>query len=101
MLLVYCDVHPYYGMHIYILAVVMTQNPADRKETRLQLNTGHALTDIEGVEEALDSRIQPAPLVLSGFLLQIHQYLITKTAKDCSIMVALVPSADKEEDDEG
>lgn len=37
----------------------------------------------------------------SGFVLQIHQYLITKTAKDCSIMVALVPSSDKEEDDEG
>lgn len=33
--------------------------------------------------------------------LQIHQYLITKTAKDCSIMVALVPSSDKEEEDEG
>ncbi|XP_003973068.2 inositol-pentakisphosphate 2-kinase [Takifugu rubripes] len=32
---------------------------------------------------------------------KIHQYLITKTAKDCSIMVALVPSSDKEEDDEG
>ncbi|TWW62798.1 Inositol-pentakisphosphate 2-kinase [Takifugu flavidus] len=32
---------------------------------------------------------------------KIHQYLITKTAKDCSIMVALVPSSDKEEEDEG
>ncbi|CAF89733.1 unnamed protein product [Tetraodon nigroviridis] len=32
---------------------------------------------------------------------KIHQYLITKTAKDCSIMVALVPSGDKEEEDEG
>lgn len=42
-----------------------------------------------------------APSPPSGFVLQIHQYLITKTAKDCSIMVALVPSTDKEEEDEG
>lgn len=49
--------------------------------------------------QALHSRAQPPPLL--GFVLQIHQYLITKTAKDCSIMVALVPSNDKEEEDEG
>lgn len=53
----------------------------------------------QSARQAFRSRAQPPPLL--GFVLQIHQYLITKTAKDCSIMVALVPSSDKEEEDEG
>ncbi|TNN60725.1 Inositol-pentakisphosphate 2-kinase [Liparis tanakae] len=33
--------------------------------------------------------------------LHVHQYRVAMTAKDCSIMVALVPSGEEEEDDEG
>ncbi|KAM9860257.1 inositol-pentakisphosphate 2-kinase [Aulostomus maculatus] len=32
---------------------------------------------------------------------KVHQYRVAMTAKDCSIMVTLVPSSDEEEDDEG
>ena len=32
--------------------------------------------------------------------LQVHQYRVAMTAKDCSIMVALVPSNEEEDDDE-
>eukprot|EP00064_Thunnus_orientalis_P009331 superscaffoldBa00001177_g9355 len=40
--------------------------------------------------------------VQSGFTgpLMVHQYRVAMTAKDCSIMVALVPSSEEEEDDE-
>jgi len=37
----------------------------------------------------------------SVFWLQVHQYRVAMTAKDCSIMVALVPSDQEEDDDEG
>lgn len=50
----------------------------------------------KGSDLAHSSAASPLP---SG--LQIHQYLITKTAKDCSIMVALVPGSEREEEDEG
>lgn len=32
--------------------------------------------------------------------LQVHQYRIAMTAKDCSLMVALVPRGEEEEEDE-
>ncbi|XP_023153812.2 inositol-pentakisphosphate 2-kinase [Amphiprion ocellaris] len=32
---------------------------------------------------------------------KVHQYRVAMTAKDCSIMVALVPSGEEEDDDEG
>lgn len=32
---------------------------------------------------------------------QVHQYRVAMTAKDCSIMVALVPRSEEEDDDEG
>ncbi|CAN9511996.1 unnamed protein product [Ophioblennius macclurei] len=32
---------------------------------------------------------------------KVHQYRVAMTAKDCSIMVALVPGAEEEDDDEG
>ncbi|XP_029907811.1 inositol-pentakisphosphate 2-kinase [Myripristis murdjan] len=32
---------------------------------------------------------------------KVHQYRVAMTAKDCSIMVTLVPSSEEEEDDEG
>ncbi|XP_034020691.1 inositol-pentakisphosphate 2-kinase isoform X2 [Thalassophryne amazonica] len=32
---------------------------------------------------------------------KVHQYCVAMTAKDCSIMVALLPSSEDEEDDEG
>lgn len=34
------------------------------------------------------------------FSLQVHQYRIAMTAKDCSVMVTLVPSGEEEDDDE-
>ncbi|XP_047438988.1 inositol-pentakisphosphate 2-kinase [Mugil cephalus] len=32
---------------------------------------------------------------------KVHQYRVAMTAKDCSIMIALVPSSEEEDDDEG
>ncbi|KAG7226837.1 hypothetical protein INR49_014186 [Caranx melampygus] len=55
--------------------------------------------------EAFLEKLQKCPSEDDGSVeyavAKVHQYRVAMTAKDCSIMVALVPSSEKEEDDEG
>uniref|UniRef100_A0A3Q4BFE1 Inositol-pentakisphosphate 2-kinase n=1 Tax=Mola mola TaxID=94237 RepID=A0A3Q4BFE1_MOLML len=66
------------------------------KETHLQ---------IDGLyDEAFLEKLQKCPAEDDGSVeyaaAKVHQYRIAMTAKDCSIMVALVPSNEEEDDDE-
>ncbi|XP_041812103.1 inositol-pentakisphosphate 2-kinase [Chelmon rostratus] len=55
--------------------------------------------------EAFLEKLQKCPTEDDGSVeyaaAKVHQYRVAMTAKDCSIMVALVPSSEEEEDDEG
>ncbi|TMS19280.1 Inositol-pentakisphosphate 2-kinase [Larimichthys crocea] len=65
--------------------------------TRLQIDGPY--------DEAFLEKLQKCPTEDDGSVefavAKVHQYRVAMTAKDCSIMVALVPSSEKEEDDEG
>ncbi|XP_068451941.1 inositol-pentakisphosphate 2-kinase isoform X1 [Clinocottus analis] len=56
-------------------------------------------------DEAFLEKLQKCPTEDDGSVeyavAKVHQYRVAMTAKDCSIMVALVPSSEEEEDDEG
>ncbi|XP_013870758.1 inositol-pentakisphosphate 2-kinase [Austrofundulus limnaeus] len=68
--------------------------PKDR--TRLQIDGPYGETFLEKVQKFStedDSSVEFAAA-------KVHQYRIAMTAKDCSLMVALVPSAEEEDDDE-
>uniref|UniRef100_A0A3Q3X726 Inositol-pentakisphosphate 2-kinase n=1 Tax=Mola mola TaxID=94237 RepID=A0A3Q3X726_MOLML len=61
---------------------------------------------IDGLyDEAFLEKLQKCPAEDDGSVeyaaAKVHQYRIAMTAKDCSIMVALVPSNEEEDDDEG
>uniref|UniRef100_A0A3P8NPN0 Inositol-pentakisphosphate 2-kinase n=1 Tax=Astatotilapia calliptera TaxID=8154 RepID=A0A3P8NPN0_ASTCA len=67
-----------------------------KERTRLQ---------IEGpYNEAFLEKLQKCPAEDDGSVeyavAKVHQYRVAMTAKDCSIMVALVPSSEEEEDNE-
>lgn len=67
-----------------------------KERTRLQ---------IEGpYNEAFLEKLQKCPSENDGSVeyavAKVHQYRVAMTAKDCSIMVALVPSSEEEEDNE-
>uniref|UniRef100_A0A3B4WUH0 Inositol-pentakisphosphate 2-kinase n=1 Tax=Seriola lalandi dorsalis TaxID=1841481 RepID=A0A3B4WUH0_SERLL len=55
--------------------------------------------------EAFMEKLQKCPTDDDGSVeyavAKVHQYRVAMTAKDCSIMVALVPSNEEKEDDEG
>ncbi|XP_056292466.1 inositol-pentakisphosphate 2-kinase isoform X2 [Pseudoliparis swirei] len=68
-----------------------------KERTRLQ---------VEGpYNEAFLEKLQKCPPEDDGSVeyavAKVHQYCVAMTTKDCSIMVALVPSGEEEEDDEG
>ncbi|KAE8298804.1 Inositol-pentakisphosphate 2-kinase [Larimichthys crocea] len=71
--------------------------PKESVRTRLQIDGPY--------DEAFLEKLQKCPTEDDGSVefavAKVHQYRVAMTAKDCSIMVALVPSSEKEEDDEG
>ncbi|TKS71434.1 Inositol-pentakisphosphate 2-kinase [Collichthys lucidus] len=71
--------------------------PKESIRTRLQIDGPY--------DEAFLEKLQKCPTEDDGSVefavAKVHQYRVAMTAKDCSIMVALVPSSEKEEDDEG
>ncbi|XP_076599830.1 inositol-pentakisphosphate 2-kinase [Chaetodon auriga] len=68
-----------------------------KERTRLQIDGPY--------NEAFLEKLQKCPTEDDGSVeyavAKVHQYRVAMTAKDCSIMVALVPSSEEEEDDEG
>lgn len=68
-----------------------------KERTRLQMDGPY--------NEAFLEKLQKCPTEDDGSVeyavAKVHQYRVAMTAKDCSIMVALVPSSEEEEDDEG
>ncbi|KAM6927861.1 inositol-pentakisphosphate 2-kinase [Xenentodon cancila] len=68
-----------------------------KERTRLQIDGPY--------NEAFLEKLQKCPTEDDGSVeyavAKVHQYRVAMTAKDCSIMVALVPSGEEEDDDEG
>uniref|UniRef100_A0A8C3AI05 Inositol-pentakisphosphate 2-kinase n=1 Tax=Cyclopterus lumpus TaxID=8103 RepID=A0A8C3AI05_CYCLU len=68
-----------------------------KERTRLQMEGPY--------NEAFLEKLQKCPTEDDGSVeyavAKVHQYRVAMTAKDCSIMVALVPSGEEEEDEEG
>ncbi|XP_054472792.1 inositol-pentakisphosphate 2-kinase isoform X2 [Anoplopoma fimbria] len=68
-----------------------------KERTRLQLEGPY--------NEAFLEKLQKCPTEDDGSVeyaaAKVHQYCVAMTAKDCSIMVTLVPGSEEEEDDEG
>ncbi|XP_068578429.1 inositol-pentakisphosphate 2-kinase isoform X2 [Cebidichthys violaceus] len=68
-----------------------------KERTRLQMEGPY--------NEAFLEKLQKCPTEDDGSVeyavAKVHQYRVAMTAKDCSIMVALVPSSEEEEGDEG
>ncbi|XP_026162387.1 inositol-pentakisphosphate 2-kinase [Mastacembelus armatus] len=68
-----------------------------KERTRLQIDGPY--------NEVFLGKLQKCPAEDDGSVeyavAKVHQYRVAMTAKDCSIMVALVPSSEEEEDDEG
>ncbi|XP_078105324.1 inositol-pentakisphosphate 2-kinase [Sander vitreus] len=68
-----------------------------KERTRLQMDGPY--------NEAFLEKLQKCPTEDDGSVeyavAKVHQYRVAMTAKDCSIMVTLVPRSEEEEDDEG
>ncbi|XP_034724860.1 inositol-pentakisphosphate 2-kinase [Etheostoma cragini] len=68
-----------------------------KERTRLQMDGPY--------NEAFLEKLQKCPTEDDGSVeyavAKVHQYRVSMTAKDCSIMITLVPRSEAEEDDEG
>ncbi|KAA8593677.1 hypothetical protein FQN60_009793 [Etheostoma spectabile] len=68
-----------------------------KERTRLQMDGPY--------NEAFLEKLQKCPIEDDGSVeyavAKVHQYRVSMTAKDCSIMITLVPRSEEEEDDEG
>ncbi|CAK6960896.1 inositol-pentakisphosphate 2-kinase [Scomber scombrus] len=85
------------GLHPLYRRVEQHLQDFPKERTRLQ---------IEGpYNEGFLEKLQKCPTEDDGSVeyavSKVHQYRAAMTAKDCSIMVALVPSGEEEEDDDG
>lgn len=85
------------GLHPLYRRVEQHLQDFPKERTRLQ---------IEGpYNEDFLEKLQKCPTEDDGSVeyavSKVHQYRVAMTAKDCSIMVALVPSSEEEEDDDG
>uniref|UniRef100_A0A4W6CDM0 Inositol-pentakisphosphate 2-kinase n=1 Tax=Lates calcarifer TaxID=8187 RepID=A0A4W6CDM0_LATCA len=85
------------GLHPLYRRVEQHLQDFPKERTRLQIDGPY--------NEAFLEKLQKCPTEDDGSVeyavAKVHQYRVAMTAKDCSIMVALVPSTEEEEDDEG
>ncbi|XP_069006468.1 inositol-pentakisphosphate 2-kinase isoform X1 [Embiotoca jacksoni] len=66
-----------------------------KERTRLQIDGPYNEAFLEKLQKcSTEDSVEDAAA-------KVHQYRVAMTAKDCSIMVALVPSGEEENDDEG
>lgn len=90
------DTHDIEGLYPLYRRVEQHLQDFPKERTRLQMDGPY--------DEAFLEKIQKCPAEDDGSVeyavAKVHQYRIAMTAKDCSIMVTLVPGSEEEEDDE-
>ncbi|KAM9759867.1 LOW QUALITY PROTEIN: inositol-pentakisphosphate 2-kinase [Menidia menidia] len=85
------------GLHPLFRRVEQHLQDFPKERTRLQVDGPYNEAFLEKVQKCSaedDGSVEHA-------VSKVHQYRVAMTAKDCSLMVALVPRDEEEEDDEG